>query len=137
MGVAGVQRCWSTWSTGWWAFIDPRSGRLAGAGCIQYARREASLPLDLESLLANPLEIGWRLHPEFWRQGLASEAAQRMAAFAFERFSAHELIATCHPNNAASIRVMARLGMQFRGCEIWYGEPCHTYVLTRETWLKT
>lgn len=60
-----------------------------------------------------------------------------MSAFAFESLSAPELIATCHPDNAASIRVMDRLGMQFRGVEIWYGEPSLTYVVSREDWLRS
>ena len=135
--IAGVQRCWTAWSTSWWAFIEPTSARIAGAGCIQYARREAALPADLKSLRHNPLEIGWRLHPDFWRQGLASEAAERMAAFAFDSLAAPELIATCHPDNFASIRVMGRLGMQFRGIEIWYGDLSPTYLVSRENWLKS
>jgi RimJ/RimL family protein N-acetyltransferase len=135
--IAGVQRCWAAWGTSWWAFIEPTHGRVAGAGCIQYARHQAALPADLDSLRHNPLEIGWRLHPDFWRLGLATEAAKRMAAFAFESLAAPELIATCHPNNAASIRVMERLGMQLRGFEIWYGELGPTYLVSRENWLKT
>ncbi len=101
-GIARVQRCWSALGTGWWAFIDLPSGRIVGAGCIQYARRDAVMPSDLESLRCNPLEIGWRLHPEFWHLGLASEAAARMTAFAFDTLAAPELIAVRHPDNTAS-----------------------------------
>ena len=135
--IAGVQRCWATWGTSWWAFVEPVSGRIAGAGCIQYACREPERPADLESLRNNPLEIGWRLHPNFWRQGLASEAALRMATFAFDSLAAPELIAMRHPDNAASGRVMDRLRMQYRGLETWYGEPCATHSVRREDWLKT
>ena len=134
--IAGVQRCWAAWGTSWWAFIEPTSGRVAGAGCIQYAYREAKRPADLESLRRNPLEIGWRLHPDFWRQGLASEAALCMAAFAFDSLEASELIAARHPDNAASGRVMDRLRMHYRGLETWYGEPCATHSVSREVWLK-
>jgi RimJ/RimL family protein N-acetyltransferase len=134
--IAGVQRCWAAWGTSWWAFIEPTSGRIAGAGCIQYAHREAERPADLESLRRNPLEIGWRLHPDYWRQGLATEAALRMAAFAFDSLAARELIASCHPDNDASVRVMDRLGMRYRGIEIWYGEPGPTHSLSRDDWLK-
>ena len=134
--IARVQRCWAAWGTSWWAFIELNSGRVAGAGCIQYARHEAELPADLNSLRSNPLEIGWRLHPDFWRQGLASEAALRMAAFAFDNLSAPELIAVRHPDNIASARVMDRLRMRSRGMETWYGIPLATHVVNREEWLK-
>ncbi len=133
--IARVQRCWAAWGTSWWAFIEQSSGRIAGAGCIQYLRREEAPPSDLESLRANPMEIGWRLHPDFWRQGLAIEAAVRMAGFAFENFAPHELLAVRDADNIASGRVMDRLGMQYRGLEPWYGTTLATHVLTREKWL--
>jgi RimJ/RimL family protein N-acetyltransferase len=132
--IARVQRCWAVLGTSWWAFIDLLSGRIVGAGCIQYARRDAVMPSDLESLRCNPLEIGWRLHPEFWHLGLASEAAARMTAFAFHTLAAPRLIAVRHPDNIASRRVMDRLGMQYRGLETWYGESLATHALSREDW---
>lgn len=133
--IGRVQACWAAWGTSWWAFIEPATNRVVGAGCIQYARREADLPADLNSLRSNPLEIGWRLHPDFWRRGLASEAALRMAAFAFEDLAAAELIAVRHPDNHASARVMDRLHMHFRGLETWYGHLEATHVVSREAWL--
>ncbi|MFN0184925.1 MAG: GNAT family N-acetyltransferase [Aquabacterium sp.] len=135
-GIARVQRCWTAWGISWWAFIDPASGRVAGAGCIQYARQQADLPADLSTLKSNPLEIGWRLHPDYWRQGLASEAASRMAGFAFDDLAAPELIAVRDIDNAASARVMDRLGMRYRGIETWYGEALPTHVLSRDAWLR-
>jgi RimJ/RimL family protein N-acetyltransferase len=135
-GIARVQRCWAAWGTSWWAFVDAASGRVAGAGCIQHLRREATLPDDLERLRSNPLEIGWRLHPDFWRRGLASEAAARMAAFAFEDLAGAELVAVRHPDNQASGRVMDRLGMRYRGLERWYDTTLATHVLSRDDWQR-
>jgi RimJ/RimL family protein N-acetyltransferase len=132
--IARVQRCWAAWGTSWWAFIDVRSGRVAGAGAIQHLRREAAPAADLALLRANPLEIGWRLHPDFWRQGPAGEAAARMAAFAFEDLAAAELLAVRHPDNTASARVMDRLGMRFRGFEPWYGKSLATHVIDKAAW---
>lgn len=135
-GISRVQRCWATWGTSWWAFIDLESSRIAGAGCIQYLRHEAALPTNLESLRGNPLEIGWRLHPDFWHRGLATEAAEEMAAFAFNRYSLKELLAVRNAENVNSGRVMERLGMRFRGLESWYGMTLATHVLSREQWLR-
>lgn len=134
--IARVQRYWAALGTSWWAFVELSSDRVAGAGCIQYARRDADLPADLASLKANPLEIGWRLHPDFWRQGLASEAAHGMAGFAFGTLAAPEIIAVRHPDNLDSGRVMDRLGMRYRGLETWYGTTLATHVLSREDWAR-
>ena len=134
--IAGVKRCWAAWGTGWWALVELGTGRVIGAGCIQYARREAELPEDLQSLRRNPLEVGYRLHPDYWHQGLASEAAQCMAAFAFEVLGGTELIAIRHPDNLASSRVMEGLGMQYRGLEHWYGELGATHAVSHQVWLQ-
>lgn len=134
--IARVQRCWAALGTGWWAFIEQDGGRVAGAGCIQYLRKEVEIPADLQSLRSNPLEVGWRLHPDFWHKGLASEAAVRMAAFAFENLAAVELVAVRHPDNVDSARVMDRLGMRYRALEQWYGTTLATHVLSREGWLR-
>ena len=53
---------------------------LAGTQVGNSASAQAALAADFAQLRANPLEIGWRLHPDFWRQGLASEAALRAGA---------------------------------------------------------
>lgn len=132
--IARVQRSWAVLGTSWWAFIELASGGVVGAGCIQYARRDATLPADLESLRSNPLEIGWRLHPDFWHLGLASEAAAGMTAFAFGTLNAPGIIAVRHPDNLASGRVMDRLGMHYRGLETWYGERLATHELSRNDW---
>lgn len=86
--------------------------------------------------LDNPIEIGWRLHPDFWRQGLATEAAHRMAGFAFDRFPIEELLAVRRPDNLASGRVTERLGMRQRGLEPWYGTTVATHVIARGEWQK-
>lgn len=134
--IARVKRSWAAWGTSWWAFIDLRNGRVAGAGCIQHLRRDAAPPADLESLRQNPLEIGWRLHPDYWGQGLATEAARSMMAFAFDRFPIHELLAVRHPDNHSSGRVMDRLGMRQRGMEPWYGTTVATHVISRAEWQR-
>ncbi len=133
-GIARVKARWLDWGYSWWAFVHLDSDRIAGGGCIQHLRREADLPSDFNTLRQNPLEIGWRLHPDFWRQGLASEAAQVMAAFAFDTLSAPELLAVRHPDNLGSKRVMERLGMRYRGLERWYGEPLATHAMNSQDW---
>jgi len=132
--ISRVERCWAAWGFGWWAFIELEGGLVVGTGCIQYSRYEADFPVDPNCLRANPLELGWRLRRDSWGRGLASEAAAEMTRFAFERLDATELIAIAHPDNLASIRVMERLRMSYRGLERWYGQPGATYSLRHEAW---
>lgn len=129
--IERVQARWAVFGYSWWAFVHLDSGRVAGAGAVQHLRPHAEPPAELAALRAHPLEIGWRLHPDFWRLGLASEAAARMAAFAFDTLGADELLAVRHRDNQASARVMARLGMRERGLETWYGTLLVTHALGR------
>ena len=56
-------------------------------------------------------EIGWRLRPEAWGQGIAKEAAIASLDLAFGRLAAPFVIATTVPSNLPSQGLMRRLGM--------------------------
>lgn len=57
------------------------------------------------------VEIGWRLKPEYWGQGLATEIAGAVMEYGWRRFQFDRLIAVIQPANQASIRVAEKLGM--------------------------
>lgn len=128
--IARVKSRWSELGYSWWSFIEHSTGELVGAGAIQNLRRVSAPEPDLTC----PLEIGWRLKRSRWGQGLASEAAQAMAGFAFDTLRADELYAVCHPDNLASAKVMQRLGMQHGGLQDWYGKPLTTYRVSAQAW---
>jgi RimJ/RimL family protein N-acetyltransferase len=123
--IKRVKARWAEWGFSWFSLFDKASGDLIGAAGVQY------LGMDR----ANPHEIGWRLRHDSWGQRLASEAARRLAGFAFENLDAPLLCSVCHPENAASARVMERLGMRYTGEENWYNMPVSRYDITREQWL--
>lgn len=68
-------------------------------------------------------EVGmfWAMRPEAEGQGLASEAAGVLMAWAFEHLSLERIVATTERDNARSIAVMRRLGMQI--CDIPEATP--------------
>ena len=57
------------------------------------------------------VEIGWRLARAWWGHGYATEAARAVAAFAFKTLQLPEIVSFTVPANAASRRVMEKLGM--------------------------
>ena len=59
-------------------------------------------------------EVGWHLHPDSWGQGYATEAGRGAVERAFAR-GLPEVFAVVRPDNAASIAVCRRLGMQELG----------------------
>ncbi len=57
------------------------------------------------------VEIGWRLLPEFWGHGYASEAARSLLTHAFDDLAINRIVAFAASDNHASINVMKRIGM--------------------------
>jgi len=58
------------------------------------------------------VDIGWRLSPEFWNKGYATEGANRVLKFGFEKIGLHSIISTAPLINQPSIHVMERSGMK-------------------------
>jgi [ribosomal protein S5]-alanine N-acetyltransferase len=77
------------------------------------ARGRISLTLNISEI--REWEIGWAIHPRFWDRGYATEAAISVVNFAFQELQAHRVVAFCHVLNAASTRVMQKIGMQQDG----------------------
>ena len=65
------------------------------------------------------LELGFHLRPEYWGRGLAQEATRAVIAFAFETLGVKSLFAGHHPENAASERLLRKLGFRFTHQEIY------------------
>jgi RimJ/RimL family protein N-acetyltransferase len=84
-------------------------------------------------------ELGWGIHPDEWGKGYATEAARAMLDLVFNQQSGHRAVAFCHAGNAASARVMEKIGMQREGRTretkqiqgVWYDELIYA-ILEKE-----
>lgn len=61
---------------------------------------------------AREAELGYELHPDYWGQGYATEAARAMLAFGFDTLHLQRVWAQCIAENEASARVLERIGMR-------------------------
>jgi RimJ/RimL family protein N-acetyltransferase len=59
--------------------------------------------------------IGYVINPRCWGRGYATEAAREMLRFGFGELELHRIEATCDVLNAASARVLEKIGMQREG----------------------
>ena len=68
--------------------------------------------------------MGYILDDRFWGKGYAAEGAQACLNYAFSVLHAPRVIADIRPENTASRRVAARLGMQEEGVfdKFYYGK---------------
>jgi RimJ/RimL family protein N-acetyltransferase len=81
------------------------------------------------------IEIGYRLHPDYWNRGLASEAAQVVGDHAFRDLNLPKVISLIHPDNIASRRVAEKNGMKIERETVFRGFPTLVFAITREQWL--
>nr|WP_300147647.1 GNAT family N-acetyltransferase [Propionicimonas sp.] len=68
-----------------------------------------------EPLAWRTYELGYVFHPDHWGRGYATEAAAGLVSWCFEHQGAHRVEARCDPVNAASWRLLERLGCRREG----------------------
>jgi ribosomal-protein-alanine N-acetyltransferase len=62
-------------------------------------------------------ELGYWLGVPYWGQGYATEAAREMLRYGFETLQLHRIFASHFKPNAASGRILVKLGMRHEGCQ--------------------
>jgi RimJ/RimL family protein N-acetyltransferase len=60
-------------------------------------------------------EIYYKLHPDHWGKGYATEVAKRLVLLGFEHFHLHKVEAGVATGNVRSIRVLEKIGMTREG----------------------
>jgi len=119
---------WADRGWGLWAAERTSDARLVGYVGLA--------PPDFLPEVMPAVEVGWRLDPDCWGQGLATEGGRAALRAGFDDLGLEEIVSICEPENVASSRVMQRLGMRLvratRHPE--RGEPLHVYAIDRERW---
>jgi ribosomal-protein-alanine N-acetyltransferase len=83
------------------------------------------------------VEVGWRLDPRWWGNGLAPEGARAALAFGFAELGLTEIVSMTVPANTPSRRVMEKIGMtrdprdDFDHPRLPAGDPLRRHVLYR------
>jgi ribosomal-protein-alanine N-acetyltransferase len=84
--------------------------------------------------------LGYWIDGEYQGQGFATEAVGNALALAFGALGLHRVQAAVMPHNAASLRVLAKLGFRKEGeCARYLQiagrwEDHHLFAMTREEW---
>ena len=60
-------------------------------------------------------EVWYKIHPEQWSKGYATEALRRVIDYGFNEHKLHRIQAGCAVDNLASIRVLEKAGMTKEG----------------------
>lgn len=86
-----------------WGIESRESGRVIGTVGV----------FDVEN--DRMASVSYRLHPDFWGRGIATEALEAAVRFVFEHTELQRLQATADVRNIASCRVLEKCGFQREG----------------------
>lgn len=84
--------------------------------------------------------LGYVFNHGLWGHGYATEAARALLAFGFEQLELHRIFATCDAENAASARVLEKIGMRREGHfrrNVWQKgqwRDSYYYALLEDEW---
>ena len=107
---------------GLWATVHKESGKFIG--------RCGLLPWDIGE--QQEVEVAYTIAREYWGQGLATEAAQAILNYGFEKLHLTRLVSLIEPENIASQRVAEKIGMAFeRRVEEGEYTPFLIYSITK------
>ena len=71
--------------------------------------------IEIHSYKGYKGEIGFVLHPNYWNQGIITEACEAAMVYAFEHLKLHRLTYAHFLDNDASARVREKLGFKVEG----------------------
>ncbi len=114
------QQEWRQHGFGAWAVTDRASGAFMGhVGLFIIGGTDT-------------VEIGYTLGQPYWGNGYATEAGREALRFGFTSARLDKIIAIAFPQNVASVRVMAKLGMRSIGItNRYYNLNLACYEMTR------
>ena len=88
------------------------TGDALGFAAVRDGALVADCSLFLRSAEHRQGEIGFVVHPDHQGRGYATEAAAALLALGFDGFGLHRIVGRLEARNAASARVLGKLGMR-------------------------
>jgi RimJ/RimL family protein N-acetyltransferase len=101
-----------------WAVVSRETGELIG---------RCGMTIEEYEEISEP-ELGWTFARAHWGFGYATEAAAAVMKHWFEVLMFRRIISLIDPQNLASARVAARIGMTFERQVQWKGKPTNLHV---------
>jgi RimJ/RimL family protein N-acetyltransferase len=121
-GLARQQRYYELYpGLGAWLAKRKDDGAFVGWFCLKY------IPKTVE------IEVGYRLVPEAWGKGYATEGAKALVAYGFDTLTLVRIVGVTYPENVASQRVLLKAGLRDAGYGQYYGKRLRYFVAQRKT----
>lgn len=77
------------------------------------------------------VDVAYRLLPEYWGKGLATEVTRKVIEDGFNRVGLRRIIGMAFPHNTASIKVLKKVGMQYEKNVLFWTRECVLYAINQ------
>lgn len=75
------------------------------------------------------IEVVYKLQPNYWGKGLATEALKATINYAHNTLKVNRLVAAIDKKNIPSIKVAEKVGMQYEKDSVYLGIPIFMYAI--------
>jgi RimJ/RimL family protein N-acetyltransferase len=121
--IKWCQKSYAAHGHGLWAVIFREN-----ASCIG----DCGLSIQMVDGVPEP-EIGYHIRKDYWKQGLATEAALACRDYAFDTLNMPRIISCMHPDNVPSRRVAEKVGMRLeKSTQGRQNNPVVVYSMIKE-----
>jgi [ribosomal protein S5]-alanine N-acetyltransferase len=104
---------WERHGFGYWMWRERATGDVVARGGLQH--------VDVEG--TDEVEVGWTVMGDRWGEGFATEVGEASVQAGFTQLGLRSIVAWTQPFNAASIRVMDKLGFAYERDLVHAGLP--------------
>ncbi len=125
--IANIHQQYLDNGIGRWATIEKSSGTFIGWSGLKFRR-------DEENNHINFYDVGYRLHPNYWSKGYATESCKAALEYGFKTLNSNKIIGTTNEENKASRRVLEKCGLKFVEKFMWKEIKCDWLEITKEEW---
>ncbi len=94
---------------------DPRTSYIFAVELSESHQFIGLIALVRSALKYRSGEVWYKIHPDYWRKGYATEALKELLDFSFNKLQLHRIDAGCVIENIASIKVLEKVGMTREG----------------------
>ncbi|GAB2940049.1 GNAT family N-acetyltransferase [Hymenobacter coalescens] len=102
---------------GRWLTLDKLTGAVVGLHLLK--------PLDTSA----HIELGYRLLPEYWGRGYATEMGRALIHYGFEQLALRQIVGITAPDNLASQHVLEKCGMRYLRPDHFYHTDVRFYAV--------
>lgn len=127
--ISFVRQQYADHGIGRWAAIEKLSGNFIGWSGLKFIT-------TIENKRTHFYDVGYRLMPQYWGKGYATESAKAALKYGFETMKLEEIIGSAHQENKASRRALEKCGLTFVEQYTWQNLICDWLRISKEDWKK-